>query len=106
MIYPVTSELVPFERGSRIRNLHASTSLIEISISCTDDNRRPPHGSRRWPLEVEPSDYCFAFLLIAFTGPGAYALDTRRRRGGGTTARGTRGRFSGWSRGLRGFARR
>ena len=71
-----------------------------------------PHAL--WPLDDRIGGnggelavlYCFAFLLIAFTGPGAYALDTRRRRGGGTTARGTRGRFSGWSRGLRGFARR
>ncbi len=23
--------------------------------------------------------YCFAFLLLVFTGPGAYALDSRRR---------------------------
>jgi putative oxidoreductase len=23
---------------------------------------------------------CFAFLLLAFTGPGAYALDSLRRR--------------------------
>jgi putative oxidoreductase len=50
--------------------------------------------------------FCFAFLLLVFTGPGAYALDTRRRPLGPTAGRSTRGRFRGWGRGNRGFARR
>lgn len=46
-----------------------------------------PHAL--WPIDPaqgghgggEPSVlYCFAFLLLVFLGPGAYALDTARRR--------------------------
>ncbi|MEZ0363396.1 DoxX family protein [Mycobacterium sp. pUA109] len=46
-----------------------------------------PHAL--WPIDPaqgghgggEPSVlYCFAFFLLVFTGPGGYALDTRRHR--------------------------
>jgi putative oxidoreductase len=62
-----------------------------------------------WP--IDPANrgelavlYCFSFFLLVFLGPGAYAIDTRRRQLGATA---TRGRFGRW-RGLgnRGFARR
>jgi len=46
-----------------------------------------------WPMENggEPAVlFCFAFLLLVFLGPGAYAIETRRWRGSG----------------IRGFARR
>jgi putative oxidoreductase len=36
--------------------------------------------------------YCFAFLLLTFTGPGAYALDTRVGRGRAMGGRGFGGR--------------
>lgn len=35
-----------------------------------------PHVNGGEPAVI----YCFAFLLIVFIGPGAYALDTKRRR--------------------------
>lgn len=50
--------------------------------------------------------YCFAFLLLVFTGGGAYALDARRRSRGGGATRGSRGRFGGWRRGNRTATRR
>ncbi|HZA08520.1 DoxX family protein [Mycobacterium sp.] len=49
--------------------------------------------------------FCFSFLLILFAGPGAYAIDSRRRPAGTTAARGgyaDRG-VAGWRRR---FARR
>ncbi|HME49064.1 DoxX family protein [Mycobacterium sp.] len=39
-----------------------------------------------WPMENggEPAVlFCFAFLLLVFLGPGAYAIETRRPRGSG-----------------------
>jgi putative oxidoreductase len=51
-----------------------------------------PHGL--WPIENngEPAVlFCFAFLLLAFLGPGVYAIDTRRR----PLAAGARLRFGG-----------
>jgi putative oxidoreductase len=51
--------------------------------------------------------YCFAFLLLVFTGGGAYALDARRRPGGVPAGRGAGGRFGGgFRRANRGFGRR
>jgi putative oxidoreductase len=70
-----------------------------------------PHAL--WPLDDriggnggEPAVlFCFAFFLLVFTGPGAYAIDTRRRLGV-TAGRGTGGPFGGWRRGNRRFASR
>lgn len=42
-----------------------------------------PHGF--WPIANQGElavMYCFAFFLLIFMGPGAYALDTRRPAGG------------------------
>lgn len=58
-----------------------------------------------WPIDPHQGGelsvlYCFAFFLLVFLGPGAYALDTRRRQ---LPATGTR--RAGWrgfrSRGFR-----
>ena len=64
-----------------------------------------------WPIQNngEPAVlFCFAFFLLVFLGPGAYAIDTRRRPlAAGTTAGTTRGRFTRWRGfGNRRFARR
>ncbi len=62
-----------------------------------------------WPIDPanggEPAVlFCFAFFLLVFLGPGAHALDTRRRP---VAATGTRGRFGRWrGAGNRGLARR
>lgn len=48
--------------------------------------------------------FCFAFFLLVFIGPGAYALDTRRR-GGYARRRFGGWRFGGWRRGGRSLAR-
>ena len=64
-----------------------------------------PHGV--WPIanNGEPAVlFCFSFLLLVFLGPGAYAVDTRRRPVAATR---TRGRFAAPRLfGNRGFARR
>jgi putative oxidoreductase len=51
-----------------------------------------PHGFFPASNGGEPAVmYCFAFLLLVFTGPGLYALDSRRgrwpKRRGGLTRR-------------------
>ncbi|MBV8350180.1 MAG: DoxX family protein [Mycolicibacterium sp.] len=60
-----------------------------------------------WPIENhgEPAVlFCFSFLLLVFFGPGAYAIDTRRRPLAAITPRGRFGGRRGF--GNRRFARR
>jgi putative oxidoreductase len=52
----------------------------------------PPFGNGGEPAIL----YCFGFFLLIFTGGGAYALDSRRRRT--RTVATTRGGFRGWRR--------
>jgi putative oxidoreductase len=47
-----------------------------------------PHGF--WPIQNQGELavlYCFAFLLLVFTGPGIYAVETRMGRGRVVTGR-------------------